>query len=300
MYLARVTLRVPDPEAAAAFCQRVLGLGLTGRGAGGVRLSCRPAGAVAVPDGELLLVPGSPPGLAAVALAADGATLAATARALRAQGHAGEDLPPADGRGQGGAALLAGPPGAGGRGLRLHDPDGLAVELGAPAPMVPRPAGAAPFELLRLGHVTRRSPDPARAARWWQDVLGFRISDQMGEEFFWLRCNRDHHTVAFVRAEAAGTHHIAFEAASWDEIRRLGDHCIETGTRIEFGPGRHGPGGNVFVYLRDPWGVRWEIFCELQRIDDETAYRPGRWDPAQRLSTVNRWGPTPPASFLHE
>ncbi|MDR7482215.1 MAG: VOC family protein [Armatimonadota bacterium] len=287
MHLARVVLRVPDPEAAAAFYQRVLGLGLTGRGAGGaVRLSCRPAAAVAVPDGELLLVPGSTPALEAVALALDTAALATAVGTLHAQGHAVEGPHPAGG--------------AGGPGLWVRDPDGLGVELGPPAPAVPRPAGAAPFELLRLGHVTRRSPDPARVARWWQDMLGFRVSDQMGEEFVWLRCNRDHHTIAFVRAGAAGTHHIAFEAASWDAIRRLGDHCIETGTRIEFGPGRHGPGGNIFVYLRDPWGVRWEIFCELQRIDDEAAYRPGRWDPAQRLHTVNRWGPTPPPSFLHE
>jgi catechol 2,3-dioxygenase len=46
---------------------------------------------------------------------------------------------------------------------------------------------------------------------------------------------------------------------------------------IEFGPGRHGPGHALFVYLRDPDGHRIELFnthYQCMDIDDE----PVRWD----------------------
>ncbi len=286
-YLAHVGLRVPDPEAVADFYQRILGLGVTGREPAdhAIRLSALPPNAAVVSHHEVILYPGEPVGVDHVGFGvADEEALTAAVETLR--GH-GQDV-----AGPRPFEKVHGPS------ARLQDPDGLVIELMLPRAPVPRPVSLAGFDLIRLGHLTRKSPAPPRLAAWWQEVMGFRLSDRMGDDFYWMRCNRDHHAIALVQAASPGTHHLALEAKAWEEIRRLGDYFLRQGVRIEFGPGRHGPGNNIFIYFRDPWGIRWEIFCEMTRVDDETTYRPGYWDPAQRATVVNRWGPMPPPSFM--
>jgi catechol 2,3-dioxygenase-like lactoylglutathione lyase family enzyme len=283
-HLTHVALTVPHPEDAARWYAEVLGLAIIGRlSDGGVRLATAPPHAAVVAHTEVLLLPGAL-GVHHIGFGIPNTeSLAAAAAALRRQDVEVHEA-------------VDGPCGVG---WWVRDPDGHRVEVTVPPSPVPRPGGAGgPATLVKLGHITQRSPDPVVQAAWWQRVLGFRLSDRMGETFAWLRCNRDHHTIAFVRAPEPGTHHIAFEAGGWDDLRRFGDHLTSCGWCFEFGPGRHGPGNNLFAYLLDPWGLRWEVFCDLVRIDDEEAYTPGEWDPGARLTTVNRWGPQPPESFL--
>ncbi|MGH2372916.1 MAG: VOC family protein [bacterium] len=289
-HLDHVSLRVPDPEAAASFYRRALGLGETGRDgvSGAIRLSSLPRGAATVAHHEVIVSPGEPAGVDHVGLAVvDDAALVRAVALLRSRGL--------DIQGPQDFERMHGPA------VRLRDPDGFAVELTVPLPPVPRPAGRVPFDLVKLAHINVKSPEPARASRWWQDIMDFRLSDQISETFYWLRCNCDHATVAIVRSTTPGVHHIAFEIASWDEIRRLGDHFVANDIRIEFGPGRHGPSHGLFVYFLDPWGIRWEVLGEPNRIEDESTYRPGRWDPVKgRPASANLWGPMPPDSFLRE
>jgi catechol 2,3-dioxygenase-like lactoylglutathione lyase family enzyme len=55
---------------------------------------------------------------------------------------------------------------------------------------------------------------------------------------------------------------------------------------IEFGPGRHGPGHALFVYLRDPDGHRIELFnTHYQVMDIEN--EPVRWDASHAMK--RRW-----------
>ena len=60
------------------------------------------------------------------------------------------------------------------------------------------------------------------------------------------------------------------------------------GDAVERGPGRHGPGGMLFVYLRDPDGHRVELCCSHYRTID-IEIEPIRWDAAS-LSTNVHWG----------
>ncbi len=287
-HLDHVSIRVPDPEAAASFYRRALGLGETGRdrASGAIRLSSLPSGKAMIAHHELILYPGEPVGVDHVGLAVtDDAALARTVEILRSRG-----------------VIVEGPrdfEGIHGPSARLRDPDGFSVELIATQPAVPRPVACPPVDLVKLSHINLKSPDPAGGAQWWQTVMDFRLSDQIRETFYWLRCNSDHATVAIVRSSTPGVHHIAFEIASWEEIRRLGDHFGANGVRIEFGPGRHGPGNGLFVYFMDPWGIRWEVLGEPERIENESTYQPRQWDSVEgRLAAVNLWGPTPPGSFL--
>ncbi len=285
--LSHVAIRVPDPQGAAEFYHRVLGLVETGHdpATGSIRLSTLPWSALAVSHHEIILYRGEPSGLDHLALAVpDAAALDAAMDLLQARGVRVER--PHDYEGVHGPSL------------RLADSEGLTVELIVAPPPIDRPTGRPPFDLIKLSHVNLKSPNPPARARWWQEVMDFRLSDQMGDVFFWLRCNRDHTTVAIVRSATTGIHHIAFEIASWEDVCRLADHLAANDVHIEFGPGRHGPGKSVFMYFLDPWRIRWEILCEIVRIDDEANYRPGFWEGDSRKTVVNLWGPQPPETFL--
>tara|TARA_S200000501_G_C20423051_1_gene568842 strand:- start:399 stop:593 length:195 start_codon:yes stop_codon:yes gene_type:complete len=54
---------------------------------------------------------------------------------------------------------------------------------------------------------------------------------------------------------------------------------------LMWGPGRHGPGNNLFVFVEDPDGNWIEISAELEVIHD----RPSK-DWPQEERTLNLWG----------
>lgn len=55
--------------------------------------------------------------------------------------------------------------------------------------------------------------------KFYCDVLGFKVSDWMGDFFAFLRCGPDHHTINLVSAAKDKMHHIAFELRDWTHIR---------------------------------------------------------------------------------
>ena len=287
-HLDHVTLRVPDPEAAAAFYRQVLGLGETGRDAatGAILMSALRRDAATVSHHELVIYPGGPAAMDHYGLAVSNTSALVEAAALLRRRGVQVDGPRE-------FETVHGPS------VRLRDQDGVLFELTVSSPPLARPSARVPFDLVKLSHVNVKSPDPARASRWWQEIMDFRLSDYIPETFYWLRCNQEHTVVAFVRAETPGLHHVGFEIASWDEIKLLLDHLVANGVKVEFGPGRHGPGNTLFVYFLDPWRIRWEMLSEVTRIEDEATYQPGVWDPAGgRRAAVNLWGPPPPEAFM--
>jgi catechol 2,3-dioxygenase-like lactoylglutathione lyase family enzyme len=163
--------------------------------------------------------------------------------------------------------------------------------------------GAGP---LKLGHVAFVVQDPQATADFYHKVMGFRVSDWIGDFFVFMRCNTDHHTVNFIRGKTARLHHIAFELKDFSHLQ---DSCELLGQRkipIIWGPLRHGPGHNVATYHRDHDDHVVEFFCELdQMFDEELGYfeprpwhhdqpqRPKVWTPGQ--TTV--WGPAPMPDF---
>jgi catechol 2,3-dioxygenase-like lactoylglutathione lyase family enzyme len=185
------------------------------------------------------------------------------------------------------------------RSLTFADPDGNRIELHGPIDRSGEAGSAAALRPLRLHHVTFASADLGRMVGFYVEVLGFRISDVMGDDangdvFVWLRCNREHHTVAVVRAEAPGLDHYALEVESWAELGRWCDELAARDVPLTWGPGRHGPGNNLFAMFDDVDGRHVELSCEMERFWDgraEYARVPRRWAPTP--TTVNLWGPTP-------
>ena len=148
----------------------------------------------------------------------------------------------------------------------------------------------------KLGHVNLVSDEKPELERFILEVLGFRVSDRLGDLATWLRCDSDHHGIALART-SNGTllHHHAWELESWSAMGRYADHVACSGQQFIWGPGRHGPGFNHFTYLLDPDGVVVEAYSDLLRINDEAAYQPIDWSKEPRA--LNLWGPRLPADW---
>jgi catechol 2,3-dioxygenase len=149
------------------------------------------------------------------------------------------------------------------------------------------PAGVRP---RRFGHVVLTADGPETTS-FFLNVLGFRISDVVGNGVAtFMRCNVDHHSVG-VFPGASGMHHYAWEVDSLAEIGRLGDTLDSYGKYFYWGPVRHGTGGNIAAYHFEPAGALVEYYTGLLRIYDEESYTPGRWE-LQDPRGVNVWGRT--------
>lgn len=141
---------------------------------------------------------------------------------------------------------------------------------------------------IRLSHVVLNSNDADAAERFAVERLGFKVSDRTRHMNF-VRCNRKHHCLAFARAGAATLNHIAFEMADVDAVMRGIGRLREAGYPAVWGPGRHGPGNNVFGYFIGPHGGVIEYTAEVSEVDE--SYRVGgpddwKWPPGR----TDHWG----------
>ncbi|MFI6956557.1 VOC family protein [Nocardia sp. NPDC050408] len=151
----------------------------------------------------------------------------------------------------------------------------------------------------RMGHVNLKSPQPAETASFFQDVIGLRLSEYIGDALFWLRTDTEHHNVALRPGGPRAVHHLGFEVAGWHAYQPILDRLGTRGYKVEYGPGRHRPGRSLFTYVCDPAsGLRVELFADMVHIPDGST-PPIAWEPGDRMTkTLNTWGPLPPESFL--
>lgn len=190
------------------------------------------------------------------------------------------------------AAEPGGTPAAANGVRTVTDPDGWVLRLSEVEAVAP-PALDGPI----LSHLTLDSPNPSRQ-RDWYSARGFLLSDALGEIFYWLRPNPIHHSVAFSAAEHAAVHHLALELPDRAAFIEAIDRVVAKGGKLEFGPGRHLVGGNLFAYLRDRYGLRWELCSELGRLQPDDP--PNLRRAEDRARSVNTFGPPPPRSFIEE
>jgi catechol-2,3-dioxygenase len=149
----------------------------------------------------------------------------------------------------------------------------------------------------RLGHVSFAAPDCSEMQRFLEEVLDFRVTDTLGDRVAWLRGDHEHHGVALVNAGTSATlHHYAFQLENWGAIERYCDGLAFLGKRLAWGPGRHGPGRNLYTYLPDPDNTIVEGYADLLEVWDENTYEPIDWN-ERGDSALNLWGPLPPAEW---
>lgn len=187
-----------------------------------------------------------------------------------------------------------------GRTLHFVDPLGVRVELCATMPIMPRMhtevaqhRGAA---ALRLDHFQLHVDDVQRACDFYMP-LGFRASDYWAnsEEAdvigVFLQRKGNPHDIVFLKNQGPRVHHFAFAVPDQGNILRACDVAgnLGFGRNIERGPGRHGMGHVMFVYIRDPDGHRLELHdMPYQMIDIENL--PTRWDVGSDPFIQIPWG----------
>ncbi len=141
---------------------------------------------------------------------------------------------------------------------------------------------------IGLTHVPINAADADACTRFALDVLGFKLSDRTKLMDF-VRCDSTHHALAFVRTGVCALHHMAFEMQDLDAVMRAVGRLRDAGIEPAWGPGRHGPGNNVFAYYVAPFGAVLEYTSEVERVDDR--YKVGgpddwKWPPGR----IDHWG----------
>jgi len=186
--------------------------------------------------------------------------------------------------------------------VAISDPDGLTLYLYNDNASQRSVTSAVGINPVKLGHVAFYVKDARESEKFYGEQLGFRWSDWLGEAFIFMRCNVDHHAMNFMSHANRGMYHMAFEVKDFPHLGRACDIMAEEGVNILWGPGRHGPGHNIFTYHRDPDNNIIEVFTELDKMSNEAlGYfdpRPHHTDSPQRPRTwditdtkvVNSWG----------
>lgn len=174
----------------------------------------------------------------------------------------------------------------GGQGVLVELPEGTILRFLVDATEVEPIAGR---DLpVKLTHVVFNAADAEACGDAVEDVLGFRVSDRTKGMVF-VRCNDSHHSTAFARAGFASLNHVAFEMEDIDAVMRgigrLRDHALVPA----WGPGRHGPGANVYAYFIAPFGPVIEFSTAVEKVpEDYQAGAPEDWTwPPNR---IDQWG----------
>jgi catechol 2,3-dioxygenase-like lactoylglutathione lyase family enzyme len=145
----------------------------------------------------------------------------------------------------------------------------------------------------KIAHVNVNAADLPKTNAFLVDVLGFRKVDESGPLHFFHCDNTDHSSIVTGRTATPTVNHVSFEMPDLESVMRGGGRMRDNGYPIEWGPGRHGAGGNVFCYFAGPEEFPIEYTAEVQQIDDSyVPHGPEYWKwPPGRL---DQWGITPP------
>ncbi|WP_417318723.1 VOC family protein [Emcibacter sp.] len=175
----------------------------------------------------------------------------------------------------------------GGYGFRFFSSDGLPFEISSDVEKLDsRPLERWEGLPVKISHIVLHSPDHQGLVKFFTDVLGFRVSDWLGDFMCFLRCNSAHHRIALLPGPAC-LNHVAYDMLSVDDMMRGISRQKEHGNDVKWGPGRHTAGNNTFSYFTTPNGFAVEYTAELEEVDFDTheaiVHEPSR-------TIMDQWG----------
>jgi catechol 2,3-dioxygenase-like lactoylglutathione lyase family enzyme len=188
----------------------------------------------------------------------------------------------------------------GGYGFRFFDLEGRTAEVSAEVEdRVHRKVEERESIPVRLSHVVLNSPEPEKMRAWYEQHLGFRLSDtlvhpRLGGLMWFLRCSPQHHSMAIARCPHPALNHVSFEMRGLDEYMRGTGRLMRAEVPKIWGPGRHLAGDNTFTYFHDPNGNTMEYSTELSVLDEDT-WHPSLYDTSQP-EVSDQWGTSNPMS----
>lgn len=175
----------------------------------------------------------------------------------------------------------------GGYGFRFFSKDGLPFEVSSDV------ARGSARELkrweaipTRISHIVLHSPNHKALTDFFVNVLGFRLSDWLGDSMSFLRCNEWHHRIGILPGPPC-LNHVAYDMLTVDDMMRGISRLKQQDVELRWGPGRHTAGNNTFSYFTTPNEFAVEYTAELERIDEAT-WQPSTLTPSAQA--MDQWG----------
>jgi catechol 2,3-dioxygenase len=125
-----------------------------------------------------------------------------------------------------------------------------------------------------VGHVHLKVSDLERAIAFYRDVLGFEVTQRMGEEAAFLSAGGYHHHIGLntwesrggspPRAGTTGLYHVALRYPDRATLADALDRLVRAGIDLD-GAADHGV--SEALYLRDPDGNGIELYWDRPRSE---------------------------------
>jgi len=180
--------------------------------------------------------------------------------------------------------------------FRFSDIDGFPLEIyyGPWVDDVPfqpsRPMSGFNCGSLGLGHVVLVSKDPGKAARFYQDILGFSVTDYIASgdmDATFLHCNPRHHSLALMNEcygmRSGQLNHFMLETRALDDVGRAYDVVRSRKLPLVLSLGQHSNDRMTSFYMKTPSGFSMEYGWGGLLVDD------ARWR-IKHHSTTKLWG----------
>ncbi len=133
-----------------------------------------------------------------------------------------------------------------------------------------RYASATPRE---LSHLAISVDDAGEAAQFYQQRLGFIVSDRYANRGVFLRCSAvgNHHDLFLMNGREPGArfNHLAFKVRDVHEVIAGGQHIDAQGWTTFAGPGRHMVSSACFWYFVSPFGGAWEYAADEDMVTED-------------------------------
>ncbi|KAK3604983.1 hypothetical protein CHS0354_000648 [Potamilus streckersoni] len=159
----------------------------------------------------------------------------------------------------------------------------------------------------RLDHVNLLNKDVTKNRKFWEEVLGFKLREQIVVENGkvevgnWLSVSALVHEVAVMgdqTGHAGRLHHLCYWWGSPQHSSDLADIFRENGIMIEAGPGKHGISQAMFMYVIEPGGNRVEIFGDSGYLIFEPDWEPVIWTEKNLGQGIVWYGGSLPAEYF--
>ena len=170
-----------------------------------------------------------------------------------------------------------------------------------------RPPAGVPVR--RIDHLNLLVANASAVRDFLVDILGFRerervVRDDDGSVLAsFLSVTNLSHDIAFVPEPTdmrGRLHHVCFHYISVQHLFDVAELAKEAGVAIEHGPGRHGIGGAMFLYMLEPGGNRIELMGDPGYMIFDPSWRTVVWKGSEVPTIGAVWTGSPvPDSFLN-
>ena len=134
---------------------------------------------------------------------------------------------------------------------------------------------------IEVGHVVFFVKDLLVTSAFYEDALGFVVSDRYPGRGHFLRCEPrgGHHDLFLLQLPEprSGLNHVAFTVRDVHEVFGGGMHMSRCGWDTELGPGRHPISSAIFWYFISPAGALVEYYTDEDELTE--AWQPREFTP---------------------